>query len=80
MGLAREAYRLSGLDPERIRPTTSDAYVRPAVRPAFSVLGHDRWAEAGLPPLADWHEQLAEALTAPGFTALADQARDGRAG
>ncbi|WP_326593622.1 dTDP-4-dehydrorhamnose reductase [Streptomyces sp. NBC_01294] len=80
MGLAREAYRLSGLDPERIRPTTSDAYVRPAVRPAFSVLGHDRWAEAGLPPLADWHVQLAEALTAPGFTALADQARDGRAG
>ncbi|MGR4882964.1 dTDP-4-dehydrorhamnose reductase [Streptomyces sp. LARHCF249] len=80
MGLAREAYRLSGLDPERIRPTTSEAFVRPAVRPAFSVLAHDRWAEAGLAPLADWREQLAEALGTPVFTALAAQARDGRAG
>lgn len=81
MGLARETYRLSGLDPERIRPTTSEAFVRPAVRPAFSVLAHDRWSEeAGLAPLSDWREQLAEALATPGFTALAEQARDGRAG
>ncbi|MFD7260679.1 dTDP-4-dehydrorhamnose reductase [Streptomyces sp. NPDC059874] len=70
MGLAREAYRLSGLDPERIRPTTSEAFVRPAVRPAFSVLGHDRWAEAGLEPLSDWREQLAEALARPSFADL----------
>ncbi|MFI8362990.1 dTDP-4-dehydrorhamnose reductase [Streptomyces sp. NPDC085612] len=80
MGLARETYRLSGLDPERIRPTTSEAFVRPAVRPAFSVLAHDRWAQAGLAPLADWREQLAEALATPGFAALAEQARGGRAG
>ncbi len=70
-GLAREAYRLGGLDPERIRPTTSAAFVRPAVRPAFSVLGHARWAEAGLPPLPDWRDQLAQALTDPVFTDLA---------
>ncbi|MFF4385843.1 dTDP-4-dehydrorhamnose reductase [Streptomyces sp. NPDC001552] len=81
MGLARETYRLSGLDPERIRPTTSEAFVRPAVRPAFSVLAHDAWEEeAGLAPLADWREQLTEALATPGFTALAKAARDGRAG
>lgn len=79
-GLAREAYRLGGLDPERIRPTTSAAFVRPAARPAFSVLGHDRWAEAGLAPLADWQEQLAEALDTPAFAALATHARDGRTG
>lgn len=76
MGLARETYRLSGLDPERIRPTTSAAFVRPAARPAFSVLAHERWADAGLAPLADWREQLAEALAAPAFTALADAARN----
>ncbi|MEV4611742.1 dTDP-4-dehydrorhamnose reductase [Kitasatospora sp. NPDC049258] len=69
-GLARESYRLSGLDPERIRPTTSAAFVRPAVRPAFSVLGHEGWAQAGLPPLADWQEQLAEALRTPALAAL----------
>ncbi|WP_405489868.1 dTDP-4-dehydrorhamnose reductase [Streptomyces sp. NBC_00096] len=68
-GLAREAYRLSGLDPERIRPTDSSAFARPAVRPAFSVLGHDRWAEAGLTPLADWRGQLAGALALPDFAA-----------
>ncbi|MDH6578415.1 dTDP-4-dehydrorhamnose reductase [Kitasatospora sp. MAP5-34] len=70
-GLARAAYELSGLDPERIRPTNSAAFVRPAVRPAYSVLGHDRWATAGLPPLPDWRESLAEALGRPAFTALA---------
>ncbi|MFJ8040881.1 dTDP-4-dehydrorhamnose reductase [Kitasatospora sp. NPDC096147] len=69
-GLAREAYRLTGLDPERIRPTTSAAFTRPAVRPAFSVLGHDRWAEAGLPPLAEWRDQLAEAVRRPAFASL----------
>ncbi|MFJ4670005.1 dTDP-4-dehydrorhamnose reductase [Kitasatospora purpeofusca] len=74
-GLAREAYRLSGLDPERIRPTTSAAYVTPAVRPAFSVLGHDRWADAGLNPLPDWREQLAEALGTPVFAELGSVAR-----
>ncbi|MFD3679029.1 dTDP-4-dehydrorhamnose reductase [Streptomyces sp. NPDC058613] len=79
-GLARETYRLSGLDPERIRPTTSEAFVRPAARPAFSVLAHDRWAEAGLAPLADWREQLADALRTPVFTALAGPARDGSSG
>lgn len=69
-GLARETYRLTGLDPERIRPTTSAAYVRPAARPAFSVLGHERWAQAGLAPLAPWQDMLAEALRRPGFAAL----------
>lgn len=69
-GLAREAYRLSGLDPERIRPTTSEAFVRPAARPAFSVLGHDGWSAAGLEPMAGWQAQLAEALTRPAFTDL----------
>lgn len=61
-GLARAAYELAGLDPERVRPTTSEKFVRPAPRPAYSVLGHDRWARAGLPPLADWRDMLAEAV------------------
>ncbi|WUG88230.1 dTDP-4-dehydrorhamnose reductase [Streptomyces sp. NBC_00454] len=69
-GLAREAYRLAGLDPERIRPTDSAAFARPAARPAFSVLGHGRWAQAGLEPLADWRVQLAEAITRPAFADL----------
>jgi dTDP-4-dehydrorhamnose reductase len=59
---AREVLRLAGLDPERVQPTTSEAFVRPAPRPAFSVLGHDAWASVGLAPMRDWHEALADAF------------------
>jgi dTDP-4-dehydrorhamnose reductase len=61
-GLARAVFELSGLDPERVRPTTSAGYVRPAKRPSYSVLGHDRWAKAGLAPMADWRVMLTSAL------------------
>ncbi|MEV5427846.1 dTDP-4-dehydrorhamnose reductase [Streptomyces sp. NPDC052701] len=60
--LAREVFRLIGADPERVRPTTSAAFVRPAPRPAYSALAHGRWQEIGLPPLRDWRAALHEAL------------------
>ncbi|MFF9812188.1 dTDP-4-dehydrorhamnose reductase [Streptomyces sp. NPDC014006] len=60
--LARAAYELTGLDPERVRPTTSQKFVRPARRPSYSVLAHERWAEAGVAVQPHWREQLAEAL------------------
>ena len=59
---AREVYRLGGLDAERIQPTTSDEFPRPAPRPAWSVLGHDAWGKAGLPEPRDWREALTEAF------------------
>ncbi|GAA2004983.1 dTDP-4-dehydrorhamnose reductase [Catenulispora subtropica] len=58
-GLARAVFEQAGLDPDRVRPTTSDKFVRPADRPKYSVLGHARWAAAGLPEMADWREMLA---------------------
>ncbi|MCG5470868.1 dTDP-4-dehydrorhamnose reductase [Micromonospora sp. LAH09] len=64
-GLARAVFTLTGLDPERIRPTTSDRYPRPAPRPAYSVLAHSRWAAAGLPSLPDWHATLVDAFDSP---------------
>jgi len=60
-GFARETFRLAGLDPERVLPTDSSAFVRPAARPAYSVLGHDAWTAAGLSPMRPWQEALAEA-------------------
>ncbi|WFE20204.1 dTDP-4-dehydrorhamnose reductase [Solwaraspora sp. WMMD937] len=66
-GLAREAFALRGLDPARIRPTTSANFHRPAARPAYSVLGHRRWALAGLPVMADWRSMLSTALRDPAF-------------
>ena len=59
---AREVYRLAGLDPARIQPTTSDQFVRPAPRPSWSVLGHDGWTSVGLPLPRPWEEALAEAF------------------
>lgn len=60
--LAREVFRLIGADPDRVHPTTSAAFTRPAPRPAYSVLGHSRWPQTGLGPLRDWRTALHEAL------------------
>ncbi|WP_077222115.1 dTDP-4-dehydrorhamnose reductase [Rathayibacter sp. VKM Ac-2630] len=60
-GFARAVFEKAGLDPERIRPTDSSAFVRPAPRPAYSVLGHDGWGRAGLSPLRSWEQALAAA-------------------
>jgi dTDP-4-dehydrorhamnose reductase len=60
--LARAVFATVGLDPERVHPITSDRYPLPAPRPSYSVLGHDRWAEAGMHPQPDWQAQLKEAL------------------
>jgi dTDP-4-dehydrorhamnose reductase len=68
-GLARAVFAVAGLDPDRVRPTTSDRFQRPAPRPSYSVLGHDRWAAAGLAPMSAWDEQLPRALSRPGFAA-----------
>lgn len=61
-GFTQEIFRLAGHDPARVLPTTTDKFPRPAPRPAYSVLGHERWAEAGLEPIRPWDEALAEAL------------------
>lgn len=61
-GLTREIYRLIGADLQRVQPTTTAQFPRPAPRPGYSVLGHDRWAQVGLAPIRDWREALCEAL------------------
>jgi dTDP-4-dehydrorhamnose reductase len=61
-GFTQEIFRLAGADPARVLPTTSAQFVRPAPRPANSVLGHRRWAEVGLPAMRPWEEALAQAL------------------
>ena len=60
--LRARGLRSAGLDPERVLPTDSAAFVRPAPRPAYSACsGTTRWADAGLAPMRDWREALADA-------------------
>ena len=59
--LARETFQLAGLDADRIHPTDSQAFVRPAPRPAFSVLSHDAWSRIGLEAPRSWQDALADA-------------------
>jgi len=63
-GFARAVFEECGLDPARIRPTTSEAFQRPAPRPAYSVLGHAGWARAGLEPMPEWRSTLRAAVAA----------------
>jgi len=67
-GFAQAIFAEAGLDPERVLPTTSADFVRPAPRPSYSVLGHDAWAAAGLTPMRDWREALADAAAAGAIT------------
>ncbi len=61
-GFTRRIFELAGADPDRVLPTTTDEFPRPAPRPAYSVLGHERWREQGMQPMRPWEQALADAL------------------
>jgi dTDP-4-dehydrorhamnose reductase len=67
LDFAREIFRIAGLDPQRIQPSTGEEHQRAAARPAWSVLGHDRWAVTGLQPMRGWRDALAAAHSAGVF-------------
>jgi dTDP-4-dehydrorhamnose reductase len=61
-GLAQEVFTLLGADPARVRPASSAALARPARRPAYSVLGHERHRCAGIEPIGHWRDALRRAF------------------
>jgi dTDP-4-dehydrorhamnose reductase len=67
---ARELFSRAGLDPDRVRQTTSDAFVRPAPRPAYSVLGHTAWTRAGIDVPRPWRDALDDAFADGTFADL----------
>ena len=58
---ARAVVTSAGLDPAIVTATTSDAFVRPAPRPAYSVLGHDAFTRLGVEPIGPWDQRWAAA-------------------
>lgn len=68
-GLTQRIFELLGTDPNRVLPTDTAAFPRPAPRPAYSVLGHKKWAEVGLKPIRDWNDALTVAFAEGAFRA-----------
>jgi dTDP-4-dehydrorhamnose reductase len=60
---ARDVVAAAGLEPSLVKSTTSAAFVRPAPRPAYSVLGHEALHRLGVAPIEDWQQRWA--LAAP---------------
>lgn len=56
-GFTEEIVRTLGKDPAMVGPTTSEAFPRPAPRPAYSVLGHEALLAAGVEPIGHWAER-----------------------
>jgi len=56
-----------GKDPVMVEPTTSEAFVLPAARPPYSVLGHAALERIGIEPIGPWQERWA--LAAPSVLA-----------
>jgi len=64
---AREIFALCGQPIERVLPTNSEAFVRLAKRPKYSVLGHTAWKLNNIDgesvrPMRDWHQALLDAF------------------
>ena len=61
-GFARAVFEEAGADPARVLPITSEAFPRPAPRPAYSVLSTETLtARFGLVP-RPWQDALADCL------------------
>ena len=56
---AEEIFRLAGKQ-QKVIPCTTQEFPRPAPRPANSRLEKRMLRLAGLPPMPDWHDALAE--------------------
>jgi dTDP-4-dehydrorhamnose reductase len=67
---AQRIFELLGADPNRVLPVPSKFFPQPAPRPAYSVLGHDKWKIAGISPIRDWNAALTEAFDRGAFLVI----------
>ena len=60
-GFAREVVKAAGLEPSVVSATDSASFPRPAPRPSYSVLGHERLHAVGVTPIGDWQQRWEQA-------------------
>lgn len=60
---ARRVVESSGLGREVVSPTDSAAFLRPAPRPAYSVLGHEKLHAHGIAPIGPWEDRWWQAAS-----------------
>lgn len=58
----RKILEVAGMDDVPVQPVTTDAFPRPARRPAYSVLENAAWRREGHAPLRSWEDALADYL------------------
>ena len=66
-GFTQKVFEEIGADPQRVLPTTTEAFPRPAPRPAYSVLGLDKWALLGMNPIRNWEAAIDDAFKSGAF-------------
>ena len=62
-GFARRVVHAAGLDPEIVSATGSASFARPAPRPAYSALGHDKLHAHGIEPIGPWEQRWEQAAS-----------------
>ncbi|MCW2836639.1 MAG: dTDP-4-dehydrorhamnose reductase [Marmoricola sp.] len=62
-GFARRVVESAGVSADVVSPTDSATFVRPAPRPAYSVLGHQRLHAHGIGPIGPWQERWQRAAS-----------------
>ncbi len=61
---AKTIFELGNQDSNRVIAVSSAEFPRLAIRPKYSVLGHDAWKKTGVDEMRDWKVALSEALPA----------------
>ena len=59
---ASAIYSIIGQESSLVTPVPTSEYPTPAIRPTWSVLGHARTSEVGLPEMADWKSALSNEM------------------
>ena len=64
---AQEIFTLAGGETSRLIPVSTSEFPRPAKRPKYSVLGHEKWRNSGLDEMREWKAALSDEM--PGILA-----------